>query len=350
MDKNTIEKIFLENVKINTIILLLTERCNLRCSYCYTNNWNIKDNNRCDMSIKCMNASINAIKNNDESNIIFSGGEPFLRFDLIKQTVQYVKENCRKYQFGIVTNGTLIDDYNVLFLKKNNFHVTISIDSIFEKENSYRVYADKSSSLEVVYKNIKLILLNNINITIRMTISNLNLNFYNSIRILTDMGIRNFKISYIIDKNFKIEEFQDKFFEEMDKVISYSQNKNITVFPYSKFQLQSETKKDLFNCLQCNSGLNSIVVSYNGDIYACPMLKIPEYKLGSVYNDITQIKKIVFHQMLIDKCKKCEMFKKCTTLCFARFYLISGNMYNPDKNFCEMAKFYIDQTEKRSKR
>lgn len=346
MNKDTIEKIFLENAKINTIILLLTEKCNLRCLYCYTNNWDIKNNNRQDMSVKCIHTSINLIKNNDEPSIIFSGGEPFLRFDLIKETVQYMKESCKRCKFGIVTNGTMIDNDNIMFLKKNNFHVTISIDSMLERGNNYRLYANKSSSLKIVCNNIRLLLLNNIDITIRMTISNLNLDFYDSVRELSEMGVHSFKITYIINKNFEIDKIQDKFFEEMHKVILYCKDKNIDVFPYSKFELQSKVKKNFFNCLQCNSGLNSIVISYNGDIYACPMLKIPEYKLGSIYDDIKQIKKVVFHQMLIDKCKDCEMFTKCTNLCFARFYLISGDIYKPDNNFCEMVKFYINEVEK----
>lgn len=75
-----------ENWNVKTVVLLVTNACNLRCTYCY-------ENNKCDyyMPEKTMMeiAEAELTDNNGFDAITFNimGGEPFLAFDRIKSFV-----------------------------------------------------------------------------------------------------------------------------------------------------------------------------------------------------------------------------------------------------------------------
>ena len=338
MDRSIIEKIFKNEKKINTIILLLTEKCNLRCKYCYTANWSFDNRDKNDMSFDCIKSCIDFIKDKDKVKIIFSGGEPLLRFDLMKNTVEYVKIHCNSYNFGIVTNGTLINKKHREFFRMHNFHVTVSLDGMTMDTNKNRIYLNGKNSLKKSKQNLSMLLNDGIKITVRMTITEENVQFYNSFHQLALLGVKNFKILPVTEKGFKFENIKNCFYSEMDKVLDYCSKTKIVLFPYNKYSYLKS--KDFFNSLQCGAGLTSIVIAYNGDIYACPMLKIPSFKLGNIFSK-SDLKQIVFHHAMIDKCIKCEFITKCTSLCYARFQLLNGDMYNPDQEFCLMSQYYI---------
>ena len=100
--------------------LYLTENCNLKCKYCYEKN---KTTNEIDFeNIKSI-IDYEIKQNNKNSLINFYGGEPLLRKDLIYKTINYIKsKNTKtKFNFGLATNGMLLDDEFLKYIKKNNF-------------------------------------------------------------------------------------------------------------------------------------------------------------------------------------------------------------------------------------
>ncbi|MEG1708196.1 MAG: radical SAM protein [Acinetobacter sp.] len=96
------------NCEKRTVVLTLTNKCNLHCIYCYEG---LKDNHS--MSFETAKAILDkefALNENKELQIDFHGGEPLYCFDMIKQLCEWSlsqKRNC-KYIFFIGTNGTLL--------------------------------------------------------------------------------------------------------------------------------------------------------------------------------------------------------------------------------------------------
>ena len=112
-------------------VIHLTDKCNLNCTYCYEN----KKSNDIDFeNIKLI--VDNEIKKEAKSTIIyFYGGEPLLQRKLIEDTIEYVKSKKSKTKFfyGITTNGILLDEKFVRYMKKNRFvNIAYSIDGIKE--------------------------------------------------------------------------------------------------------------------------------------------------------------------------------------------------------------------------
>ncbi len=147
----------LEN-NLNSIILNITDDCNLNCSYCkfsgiYRDEWVHKKRA---MPEEMIEKALNFLKEHSREekriSIGFYGGEPLLEFDKIVYTVKKAKLlfKDKKIKFSLTTNGFLLDRKEIVdFLVKNNFITFVSIDGPEYIHNRYR-----ERSFNVVYNNL----------------------------------------------------------------------------------------------------------------------------------------------------------------------------------------------------
>ena len=117
------------------LLLSLTEKCNLRCNYCYYKSSQV--NRELEMSDEILEKSIKlalerTIKLKHEFfNITFFGGEPLLRVDAICKGVEIAKmmvesERAKlpknfEMHFAVNTNGTLFSNDLLDFFQKEKF-------------------------------------------------------------------------------------------------------------------------------------------------------------------------------------------------------------------------------------
>lgn len=118
----------------------LTTRCNLRCGYCYV------DRSDADMSPETAKAVVDlAGRDAKRAGLIFFGGEPLLRRELIYDTIAYAraredKLNCRFF-FKITTNGLLLDDEFLDFARREGVFIALSIDGTGKAHDAHRCEA-----------------------------------------------------------------------------------------------------------------------------------------------------------------------------------------------------------------
>ena len=120
---------------ISALTLVLTADCNLRCGYCYANS-----KRRLHMDWPTLRAALDfgLERGRPGVKLIFSGGEPLLRFPMIERAVAYVNDRAPSHmqpEFVLLTNGTLLDDGNIRFLKKNRFDVQLSFDGVAKTQS-----------------------------------------------------------------------------------------------------------------------------------------------------------------------------------------------------------------------
>ena len=118
--------------RIGYMRISLTEKCNLKCKYCFVNTI-YKNKVKNDMSeenfIKYMKWFINQNKNYSPV-VQYFGGEPLLKMNLIKighELLKQAKEEniIRGFTEEIVTNGTLINDENADYFIKSKIDIWI---------------------------------------------------------------------------------------------------------------------------------------------------------------------------------------------------------------------------------
>jgi len=146
----------------NVLNIFLTNQCNLKCSYCFVNIH--KDSNDCDskeLELVYFKKAIDFFLNssNQQKEIIFSGGEPLLRFDKIKESQQYLQHTKRskiKPTITVLTNGTLLNDDYFNFLESNGISLKVSIDgkkAIHDHNRPFKS-AKHASSYEHIVNNL----------------------------------------------------------------------------------------------------------------------------------------------------------------------------------------------------
>lgn len=131
---------------IVTLFLIVTDRCNLHCKYCYEDLPCYGHNK--DMSLAVMKTAIArflASFPEKDAKIFFYGGEPLLFEDKVRKAVKYVRETLGNYQadLQITTNATIYRPDLSEFLKKYKVGIAISLDGTEEINNRMRVAKTK---------------------------------------------------------------------------------------------------------------------------------------------------------------------------------------------------------------
>ena len=117
----------------NLHIVIPTLRCNQVCLYCHAASRRM-DAKDCDMDKETAKKTVEFIFQTPSRPITieFQGGEPLVKFDIIKYMHKYANELNKKYEkdirFSIVSNLTLMDDKKLDFITKNIIGLCTSLD------------------------------------------------------------------------------------------------------------------------------------------------------------------------------------------------------------------------------
>jgi len=150
---------------IERITLHVANDCNLRCKYCYADGGHYKDN-RSMMTLQVAAQFIEFCRCNFEEvgMIVFFGGEPMLNLPVMKFVCSSIKQLYKegKYpfcpQFGIITNGTILNAEVLDFIKEHLTFITVSVDGTKKQHDANRVFADGRGSYAHVKKFIRTVL------------------------------------------------------------------------------------------------------------------------------------------------------------------------------------------------
>jgi len=155
--------------------LHLTDRCNLRCSYCYL------PHVREDMSFETGRAALDATFRSALVNCFkqvklkYAGGEPLLRFPLVVDLHRYAQSLAEKYALDlediVLSNGTLLTAKMIETLKLLDLGLMISLDGLGQYHDAHRPYAGGRGSFKDVSEAVDLALANGLVPNISVTIS-----------------------------------------------------------------------------------------------------------------------------------------------------------------------------------
>lgn len=133
---------------MDIMYLILTQNCNLKCTYCFLDNNPHKDFCASYMNISTAQKAVDKFYNYlihkkiEKATIIFYGGEPLIMNELFVDIVKYAEEKNYNWMFSIITNGTLVNGDIVDFCVKHNITIGLSLDGpafIHDKNRKYKV-------------------------------------------------------------------------------------------------------------------------------------------------------------------------------------------------------------------
>lgn len=162
-----------------TAWLHLTDRCNLRCDYCYLPHR--PQTMPVEVALKAIETLFSSAQNHHFPGVKlkYAGGEALLRFDLIQEihprAMQTAQRTRIRLEAVLLTNGTLLSLEHILYLLQNQIRLMISLDGVGQWHDIQRHYADGKPSFRQVEQAIECALIHGLAPHISLTLSEKNL-------------------------------------------------------------------------------------------------------------------------------------------------------------------------------
>jgi radical SAM protein with 4Fe4S-binding SPASM domain len=136
----------------------LTGNCNLRCKHCYRTEGNVEPLTTDDVKGIIDQFIVLRDKYNNDHNIRkrghinLTGGEPFIRKD-IAEIINYIHSNNKSLTYGILSNGSFINDEVIALLKATDVSfIQLSIDGERNTHDELRAPGDYNRVMAVAKK------------------------------------------------------------------------------------------------------------------------------------------------------------------------------------------------------
>jgi radical SAM protein with 4Fe4S-binding SPASM domain len=357
--------------------LNLTQSCNLKCVYCFV----IQQPKQMSYQVAKDTSDFfakNAKETNQEPSINFFGGEPLLRWDdiIVPLTTYIRKEYGDKFRLSLTTNGILLDEEKLEFMKTNKIGFLFSIDGDKKTQDKNRPYHNGKGSFDDLIKKIPMFLKYNPNATFRSTINNDNVyDMTDNYKFAIDMGYNNvFMIPNVFiewtkeqrqELNNQLSKIADVYIENYrnNKIVQFNQFSEAN----SKIkQINEINKTNRYRDIGINipaygrcgiGGTKFASVGMSGKLYSCQELvenpNLGEYfEIGNIYDGVDDNKRWNIINKFDPKniirsdgktCRNCSMNKICNGGCLINNYLATGDMEIMPSILCDFFQECINQ-------
>lgn len=283
-------------------IVVPTLRCNQKCIYCHANAKPL-DSQGYDMDEITAKKTVDLIFQSPSQAITieFQGGEPLLRFDIIKYIIRYAKEKNLEHKrildFRLVTNLTIMNEDTFKFIMNEKIGLCTSLDGPEPVHNKNRgEYKKTANWIDRIKKDYHL--------NAMMLVTNHSLSYPKEI--VNEYLARGFdniwikpanELGYaLVNKEEAIcssKEFLDLWKKSMDYLVEInkksSMRENFSMILLKKIL----TKQDVYYTeLQspCGAAISQLAYNPDGSVYTCDEGRQYElFKLGTVDNKYSEL-------------------------------------------------------------
>lgn len=339
------------------LVLKLTNWCNLDCLYCYNAGNDEGESLTQEYGVEIIRNAIDFNKNG--LNLVFHGGEPFIKLDLMKKlsefAVSYAFEQGKEVCFNVQTNATLLNDEALDFIDAYHIGVGISMDGP-DGLNAMRIDHTGRQTTDRVWKGIEKLRSRGHAINIITVITSHNADqLYDIIIEFQRRGITSIKFSPFLKQGH--DEAAMQFMTPDPVLITTSFTRIIDGIIEGKIRnIKVDDICDMIKrCLSwgepsmchragpCGAGREMLAVYPNGDIYACDCLLHEKFRFGKF--DKTKTFSEIVQGSIIDildtcnptqqnPCKSCALSYICCGTMTCRAFWGNGNEQSIDAGEC----------------
>jgi MoaA/NifB/PqqE/SkfB family radical SAM enzyme len=124
----------LRSFKIKYFWIYVTEKCNLKCRYCFYKYRNGVKN----LDFKNIKILFNFFPQVKDAEFVISGGEPLIEWGLTCKIIDYLRSRSNKYIL-VQTNGLLLDKQKIKVIKNANIGIELGLDGKLPSMSKYRM-------------------------------------------------------------------------------------------------------------------------------------------------------------------------------------------------------------------
>ncbi len=364
------------NRKLRLLVLELTSSCNMNCEYCI--NGVAYEQKDCftstNMSKQAAFDGVDYLLNHSQDQvkplaISFYGGEPLLRYSLLKEIIIYAKKQAsnkgKEMVFSITTNGTLLTHEIIEFFIKHSVQLVISLDGPKEINDRFRILKNGEGTYDRIINVLQMIKDTDaayFNLLVRCSVvvmpgANLNKleTFFNELHVnllvnyVDTYGLNDAKFRQTTSSD-SIESLKNSLIERLLKegagiLSNTSSHKDFSIAllsPMLRRFLEPKSSSQFMGLGQCIPGASRLYLAADHFFYPCEKLAGHSIaSIGNIEKGIDEEKSEFllkqFYEMANSKCTGCWMSSRCSA-CLA--LICSGDRLDKKKfnHYCNGTK------------
>jgi uncharacterized protein len=355
---------------LTTMVLNVTNQCNLSCEYCYeygedkivdTENGKQPKFMSEETAQQSVDFMLRESGGNRVAHVTFFGGETLLNFPVLVKTIAYARQRAaelgKEVDFSLTTNATLLKPDVIEFLAQNRVGVTISIDGPKEVQDKFRVFHNGAGSYDIVAPKIKELLKRHRSrpIGARVTLTSGKMDVRRIYRHLTeDIGFWEVGFAPVTtspNRRHAISEsgydemlaqFRDLAFEFLEAAVENRHHG----FSNVKETLE-ELHKGISKAFPCGAGLGLMGVATDGDVALCHRFAGSDaHKFGTVRDGVDRSAQLAFleahHIANKTDCHTCWARPLCAGGCYHEAHTRYGETTRPNLHYCNWIRGWTD--------
>jgi len=339
---------------INRASFNLTRECNLTCSFCFTNGCTHGSMSE-EIAFRAVDFLFDgASKCQGRDRVVevnYWGGEPLLKWELIKRVTLYAKSVSEKLSipvnFGGTTNATLLTPEKFDFLDEHKIFFLLSIDGGKDSHDLFRKFKNGTGSHDLVIRNAKQVLKKWPFYRARVSLTADRVDhFFEDMTYLNKIGFNYLVFSPVYEGDW-IDEKWDTFIEQGKMLIDYisdlrKENKNLIIEHFRSYCTADGSP------YPCGAGRFYVDIGIDGAIYPCHRFnkfnderdwRDKEFCIGHIDHGITRPE---FRDKFInfdrgEDCLSCERLKDtvCNGGCYGIRYDFTKDINTVYQGLCK---------------
>ena len=357
-------------VPLTTMVLNVTNQCNLSCTYCYEYGEDKivdTENGRQPkfMSEETARESVEFMLKESGANrmahITFFGGETLLNFPVLKKTIDYARRRAaeigKDVDFSLTTNATLLKPEIIEFLADNHVGVTISIDGPRDVQDKFRVFNNGAGSYDVVAPKVRELMKRHRTrpIGARVTLTSADLDVKRIYRHLTEeIGFWEVGFAPVTTSPNRAHAISDGGYDRMlgqfrelaGEFLEHAAANRHHGFSNVKETL-GELHKGVSKAFPCGAGFGLLGVATDGDVALCHRFAGSDaHKIGTVRDGVDREWQHAFLQRhhIENKtdCRTCWARPLCSGGCYHEAHTRYGDTSHANLHYCEWIRGWTE--------
>jgi len=353
---------------LQTLVLNLTNQCNLSCQYCYefgADKVATPSGKPKFMNFETAKASVDFLLQQSAGrrgvHITFFGGETLMNFPLLQNVVIYARDRAdeqgRSIDFSMTTNATLLTPAIIEFLSENRIGVTVSMDGPADLHDKLRVFANGRGSYGIIEPRVRELIQKHRTrpITARVTLTSGVTDVIRIFRHLkNDLGFHEVGFAPVTTSPNQLYAINDR---GMDDVLAQFHQLADEYLEYALrgemhgFSNVSDTLSELYQGVNkshpCGAALGLVGVGPSGDIAPCHrFVDSDTHALGHISTGIDREKQNDFlrrgHINSKYDCHTCWARPLCAGGCHHEAYVRYGDTGHPNLHYCDWIRGWTE--------
>jgi len=354
-------------IKPTATTIDLTEACNLACDYCFTWSKHKQKSITEEMAKKIIDWWVPQTDDTQFNQLSFWGGEPLLKWNLLKKLIHYTNDLCKKLErkpmneFGGTTNGILYTPDKVEWCLENKTLFLVSLDGIQPVHDKHRILPSGEGSWSIIDKNLREAKKIAPQQKIRASLSDDTIEYFfeNIQYFVEDLGLTDLAFSPVFENEWS-QKSLDILEEQFDLTINYvikkaKEGTNITLKHLNDEAHQPKEGRTPQN--PCGAGSAYTGWSIDGFMFPChrfnkhglttkersklpTIIARPKGDTFEYCNEEWRNEFINWKNNVPNQCLKCDIFDKsvCNGGCYAVNWDLTGSLNKQADSVCNFNK------------